>query len=611
MRSLYLALALAIVGCGSEGQGGEASAGSSGTPDAGTCAPWEVTLPDMSCRPPGVPPEACAAGFEPDGLGGCNPVLPAEACGPGTMAIPGDTTCREVAPCEGGPWGAAPIDASTQFVDGSYSGQDSDGSEARPWTTIQDAVDAADEGAVVAIAAGTYAADVLVHLKPVRLWGRCPREVEIAGAGSVTFALAVARADGSEVHDLSVTGAELGVGVTSAENVVLDRLWVHDTDGSGVYVDDTLGAAQVVLSRSLVEKALGYGIYLAGAQLDLDSVVVRDTVEQAGPLFGAGVQIQLDLDTGVRGTATIRSSVIERSPWIGVFVGGADATIEGSVVRDTFAAGPEASGGRGIDVERDPVTGERGVLVLSGSVVERNRHNGVFIGGADGTIDATVVRDTQPEMAIGKSGRGVSAEDDPEGQRSTLTVRDSVIERNHDMGAWVSGSDGTFERTAIRDTAPRESDLLFGRGIGAGFSQSRAKLTMVACAVERNHETGIFVWDSDAFLDSVLVRGTKPLAASGLFGDGLLIAVMDAPPYARVERSRIEASARAGVSVFGGQLEMGTTVLECNPIPLAGENYLGKPYALQDMGGSRCGCGGEEEACAAVSAGLQPPVFED
>jgi hypothetical protein len=516
-----------------------------------------------------------------------------------------------VAPCEGGPWGAAPIDASTEFVDQAYAGQDSDGSEAKPWTSVQDAVDAANAGAVVAIAPGTYQGDVFIYQKPVRLWGRCPRDVAIAGTGSITFAIAIAGADGAQVHDLAVTGTRLGVGITNSEDVVLDRLWVHDVQGDGIHVDDALGGSRATFASSLVENALGYGVYVEGAHLDIDASVVRDTAEQSGALPGAGIQIQLDQESGVRGSATVRSSVIERSPWIGVFVGGADATIEATVVRDTRAATADQSGGRGIDVERDSVTGERGVLTLVQSIVERNLGNGVFVGGADATIDATVVRDTKPDMATGKSGRGVSAEDDPAGERSTISVRDSLIERNHDMGVWVSGSDGIFERTAIRDTWPRASDLMFGRGIEAAFSQSRASLTMDACVVERNHETGVFVWDSDAVLRAVLVRGTRPTAATGLFGDGVLVAVRDDAPYVRVEGSRIEANTRAGIGAFGADIDIQSTVLECNPISLAGEPFEGKPFALQDIGGSVCGCGGDVEVCAVLSAGLEPPMLED
>jgi hypothetical protein len=59
------------------------------------------------------------------------------------MAVPGETACRPVMPCAQGRWGDIPVDGATEHVDGSYAGGQSDGSDARPWTTIGEAVSAA------------------------------------------------------------------------------------------------------------------------------------------------------------------------------------------------------------------------------------------------------------------------------------------------------------------------------------------------------------------------------------------------------------------------------------------------------------------------------------
>jgi len=171
---------------GSGGAGGTAGAGACAAGEAldsggGCCAAGETVLDAGGCRPAGIAPNECAAGFLADDRAGCEPVLPGEPCPKGLMAVPGDTTCREVAPCGMGSWGDIPTEASTQHVDGSYAVGDSDGTAAKPWTTIQAAVDAAAPGAIVAVAAGSYIEDVTVDAKPVRLWGRCPAQVEIVG----------------------------------------------------------------------------------------------------------------------------------------------------------------------------------------------------------------------------------------------------------------------------------------------------------------------------------------------------------------------------------------------------------------------------------------------
>lgn len=118
------------------------------------CEPGELETPD-GCVPAGVPEDACGVGFVHDGDGGCMPVLPSERCAFGTMAIPGESACRAVGDCGAGSWGDIPVGADTQFVDASFQGT-SDGSEAAPWTRINDAHAAADAGAIVAVAAGRY-----------------------------------------------------------------------------------------------------------------------------------------------------------------------------------------------------------------------------------------------------------------------------------------------------------------------------------------------------------------------------------------------------------------------------------------------------------------------
>src|SRR5262245_59309187 len=164
------------------------------------CPPGELAV-NGSCQPAGVPPSACGKGFMPDGKQGCEPILPAAPCPAGQMAIPGETTCHEVAPCGQGTWGTIPVDADTQFVDKAYAGGGSDGTQAKPWTTIQEGIAAAKPGAIVAVAAGKYAEDLFIQGKAVRLVGRCPAMVEVSGTSSAIQVLDQA-AGGTEIRDL-------------------------------------------------------------------------------------------------------------------------------------------------------------------------------------------------------------------------------------------------------------------------------------------------------------------------------------------------------------------------------------------------------------------------
>lgn len=218
------------------------------------CPPGERPLKGGGCQPAGVPPEMCGPGFEPDGNMGCNPILPSEPCPFGLIAVPGETECHEVAPCGNGTWGDVPVDATTQFVNGAYAGNDSDGSKERPWKRIQDAVNSAEDNAIVAIAEGTYHENLNIDLQSIQLWGVCPRKVVVMGSpwgGDVINVSGVA-ASGTAIHNLAISGGARGTKVTDAENVTLDHVWIHDTNDSGVDVGPINDPTSVSLTSCLV-----------------------------------------------------------------------------------------------------------------------------------------------------------------------------------------------------------------------------------------------------------------------------------------------------------------------------------------------------------------------
>jgi len=535
-----LSTSIALSACG----GDEARApAEKPKPDVG-CLAGEAAEGD-GCRPPGVPPGSCAAGFEHDGDAGCEAVLPDAPCPPGAIAVPGDAACREVAPCGRGDWGSAPVDGTSQFVDASYAGADSDGTEAKPWLTIQDAVDAADPGSVVVVAAGKYPEDVEIRGKSVRLWGRCPALVEIAGPGALTAAIVVREgASGSEVHDLAVRGDKNGIVVTAATEVVLDRVWVHDTGQRGLDVEDLLGPAAFVLSRSLVEATSDLGVFVSGSEATVRQTVIRDVVPISGAFSGYGLALVIGAGTGKRSIATVETSLIEHTFDVGVVAFGCDVVLDGAVVRDT--APFEQKTGRALSVQAD---GERASATVRGSILERSHEIGVFAASSDLTIEYSVVRQTEPGLD-GHFGRGLQVQDDPKtGERSKLVLRGCLLEKNHDAGLVVAGSDATLDGVRIRDSLARPD---------------------------------------------------------GLYGDGACFVFGRSPSEVTVMASRFEHSPRAGIANFGSHARFQGTAVACNAFALDAETFGGPP-AFEDVGGNACGCEPELGDCQIVTSDLAPP----
>jgi hypothetical protein len=581
------------------------------------------------------------------------------------MAVPGDVACREVAACGSARWGNAPDEVSTQYVDAAYTGVDSIGTKDKPWSTIQQGIDAAAFGAVVAVAAGSYPENVVVSDSPVQLWGRCPAQVEIVGsAAEVGTVLLLQGAHGSSIRSLAVRGATNGIVSSGSQDIVADQVWIHDVAGQAFNGQNDLGATHVTLRGSLVERGRGYSVYTAGATLDVEASVVRDTilVDDGIGVFGAGVGalpaaapgghsalrvvgsvIERNPTAGVavigsdavieasvvraivppqgarasgiavqsapgagRASATIRASVVEQSIGGGIYIAGSDAVIESAAIRDIGS--DETGGGRGIGIEDEPASGERADVSVRGSLVARTTEVGVFVAGSTATMESTIVRDTHasPESS---SGRGVGVQGNPmTGERATATIRGCVIARSTEAGIFVAGQEVSIEDTLVSDTQPT-GELLSGRGIELRDDVDTGRPTtgaIIRSRVERSREMGIFILSSRVTVEATTVLNTLASAQRGAFGDGIAVVsgVLAAELTAR--DSRVEGSARAGVSNFGSVVALSGSVLECNAFPLDGESYLDQSYSFDDQGGNACGCGPETFACVASSAGLTP-----
>ena len=740
--SLVWAIALSTLGCNSsaddepmpppdpagrcaagEWQGEDGGCIPAGLPPDMACPPGEWLRDDGACIPAGVPPDGCGHGFAHDGDRGCEPILPEEPCPPGLMAVPGETVCREVAPCAAGKWGDIRVEPNTEYVDASYPGMDSDGSVLKPWTSIQAAVDAAAPGAIVAIAEGNYLEDVTVSGKPVRLWGVCPALVEVVGTGAKLEAVEIlAGASATEVTSLAIGGNAGGVLSSGSVDVVLEHIWIHDIPGEGVHIESTLGPTSIAVRASLVEQSHAAGVFNFGSTATLEGIVVRDIQPMVGDDWAAGVEVQDHPITGMPGMLLLKSSLVERSHRLGVHVDGADAIVEASVVRDTFPTAqglsgrglnvrgdedagapstlllksslversqlegvfieganatieasvvrdtvPDAQGlfGRGVDLMPDETTEAPATLVIRQSLIDHNHDIGVFIAGSEATIEATVVRDTQPNPHA-YSGGGISAHHSPKGAPTTLVLRSSVLERNHQISLFVNGSSATVEASVVRETTP-DAHGLGGRGLGVqshAMTGASSTLLLRSSVVEQNDQLGVFIAGSQATVETSVVRGTQSVSGfggygvaarassstgtpstlllraslveqshelgllvsgseaavesclvsdtmangEGYFGDGVMVISLDLSARAAITGTRIDRSTRAAVAAVGAYVALGSSKLSCQALDLDYEIYLGTAAKLEDLGNNRCGCPEATGACKALTTSLEPPL---
>jgi hypothetical protein len=673
-----LAAALVLFGCGSEdetsggGGGGDlACAAPARVADNGSCvAPGvqdsgclagELTLEDGTCQAAGIPADVVAAGFSPKD-GGFDPILPGDPCGSGQMAVPGDIVCRPVMDCGSGPWGNLPVDGATVYVDQSHVGASS-GSAAEPFTTIAEAITAASPGALVAVAAGSYAEELLIQGKPVRLWGVCPSDVEVSGGATSQGVITITDgAAGSEVGGLALTGPGHGFLVSGSMDLLIDQVWIHDTGSRGLEADDYFGPTSLVLRNSSIQRSSGmaifawdvditvedtmlhatspgvdeayghaivvadaassntrtaltlsgswlvdnanYGLWALGADVDIERTVIGAPTPQAD----RGVNISADVTTGARANVSMRHTLVEGARGVGFFIQESDAFVEHSVIRGTRSLEVDGRFGRGMSIDASQETGGRSNVTLRFSVVEGNQEQGVMVVGGDALIEGLIVRDTLPQAADQGLGHGISVEDSiATGERGNLTLRGSLIERSHEVGIFVGGGDLDISGTLVRLSQPRLLDGKKGGGLGVQtnfFTGEAANASVSSSVFTDNFDTAVGVFAATANIYGCVSQNSKTLPPDDTFGDG--VSFIDAT--GSLSFSLVQGSGRAGVSVFGAFAAVEGVAFECNLIDLAVDGQSTADSTITDLGQNVCGCSGDAFECKALAASLAPPA---
>jgi hypothetical protein len=176
-------------------------------------------------------------------------------------------------------------------------------------------------------------------------------------------------------------------------------------------------------------------------------------------------------------------------------------------------------------------------LELSGSLVELNGEAGVYIDDASVDIVESVVRDSLLDSA-GLSGRGIYA---PAG--GFVTVHRSLIERNHTAGIALTDGQAWAASIVVRDTLPDATGAY-----GWGVTSERCTLDLWQSIVEHNRGVGVNVHGYDAWMGSVVVRGTQA-DQRGLGGWGLVVhADREAPfGFAHLSHSLVEGNRELGL----------------------------------------------------------------
>jgi len=275
--------------------------------------------------------------------------------------------------------------------------------------------------------------------------------------------------------------------------------------GMGIYVvNDDPGAAMVpsTVASSFIAGNSDVGIYALASRATIESTVVRDTQPNADGTAGMGIGIDDD-GNGTSSDVDVRDCLVDHVTDAGIMVWSSTARIEGTVVRDVL---PLADGtfGRAINFVRDMQNVEPAPSALRYSLIERSTDCGVFVSGGEATVEGTLVRDTLPD-GDGKFGRGIEIQDDTdELSGATATLRGCLFEQNREVGIFAYRSQVTIEGTVVRGTQPNGQGS--GRGV---HLQEESVATIRSSSIEDNIEFGVQVYASDLTIETSSIRATR------------------------------------------------------------------------------------------------------
>ena len=475
--------------------------------------------PDWKCQPIG-PPLKCLQGWAKVKGGWCEPILPNGPCPAGTMEKIGYTTCQPIGDCGTGTWGKIKATANTIYVDRSFAGGTSDGSQAKPCTTITTALAVAKAGDHIAVAAGKYKENVSIS-KKVTLEGRCAQQVTIAGTGTYQAVDMTQGASGTVLRGVTITGDGVGLWVNGAD-ITVERAAVRGCEGDGIDVDS---GGELTLRHSLVAGNRTAGILVDSSKATVEHSVVRDTREQASDKqLGMGIQASVGSGQSKGSELVLRDSVVVDNRTAGILVGSSKATVERCVVRGTRERASDNQFGTGIYASVQSGQSRGSELVLRDSLLAGNQSAGIIMFSSKATVERTVIRDTRERASNKLGGRGILAAIQPgQSKGAELELRDSLLTGNRARGIGLFSSKATVERSVVRDTRVQASDKQFGIGIEAtvlsGLSQGSG-LVMRDSLVAGNRSAGIVVSSSKATVERSVVRDTLKVG-TGIYGDGL------------------------------------------------------------------------------------------
>lgn len=310
--------------------------------------------------------------------------------------------------------------------------------------------------------------------------------------------------------------------------------------------------AELLVRHSLISGNRKFGVFVSSSKGTIERTVVRDTRHQlSDKLAGLGIVARLEPGKTKPAEVLVRDCLIANNLEAGVAAQSAKLVLERTVIKDTRPALSTYGEGAGINAQLQQGHRLPSELTVRDSLITGSRVVGILLYSTRALVERTVVRDTLGNANTKVGGMGIQASI-MIGQSipTELTLRHSLLSGNRNVGLFLWSSKGTVERSMIRDTEVDASLKMYGNGVSASTQPGQslpATLTIRESVVQGNQNAGISLYATSGKLSRSMVSGTRP-DGNDKFGDGVVVVQKS---LFDVEDALVEHSARAGFLFHG------------------------------------------------------------
>lgn len=421
----------------------------------------------------------------------------------------------------------------------------SDGSEARPFTSLREALSFAPAGAMLRIDEGIWR-EAIEITRPVVLMGRGPDRTRIAPPPGTRSAVYVHGVDHVQLYGLSIEGAQRGVEILGGAGHRLENVELRDFSEVALTAQNANLAIISTRVRDVAEGRTGHGIELTSGSLEAKRLVMINAGRRAILLHGTHARLE-DLEvTGSQMGAVqavdgadvrVLRGEFEGQGGASLYAGASKLSVESAHLRNDEYA----------------IIGARGAeLSVSGVDVSDYRVAGVALVNSHGTVQRT-------SIARGGTEGGISI-NRADGKEPVLLL-DNRIRDPGTMGVHVTQSSVTARGNSI--TGAR---LDHDKDLGDAFFAIDSKLIIEDNVLRGNAGSGV-----------AIIRSSLELDGNGLIGNGRAGLLL-------LDRSRGSAAGNFFQSNGRAAVEVG----EQARAELARNHFEGNPQLDIDTG---CGKG--------------------